>query len=368
MYTVQDFARLHHISAIIWDIDGTITDPNGEVNHEVAAKIINLGLEGIYHLFITGRDAKWIIRNVIEPMKRFYGFSRMHDNMVFFAEVGCVMLVVDARGNVVEKIHSTVENHPLKLNTNNIRDDLKQLVHNPEKLEKYEKGKPVDPTTHKIVYDADKVGWLVPRTAPAPEFPQHIWSIYKKVFATFENLRDAEGKPMYFDQSSWANKLRGIIQKKGFESQIDVEIVSTALNIVPKVNQNRLGKSWAAAVALMHLWEEKLGRTFTLDEVISKTIAFGDGKADFDFTVPLFESKIVRGLECNNVQIVFVGEEEDLPSDENLRKNIIISAVGGGDLVFARKKQVIELHPIKGAMVVSKVLDFLKQWNYFSAF
>lgn len=128
MYTIKDFTRLHHISTIIWDIDGTITDPNGEVNREVAAKIINLGLSGIYHLFITGRDAGWIIRNVIEPMTQFYDFPRMHDNMVFFAEVGCLILTVDAKGNVTKTINPKVQNHPLRLNANGIRDRLKKLA------------------------------------------------------------------------------------------------------------------------------------------------------------------------------------------------------------------------------------------------
>lgn len=366
MYKIRDFSKLHHISAIIWDIDGTITNPGGEVNHEVAAKIINLGLNGIYHLFITGRDANWIIKNVIEPMKKFYGFSRMHDNLVFFAEVGCVRLTVDARGNVTKTIHQAVEKHPLRLNTSGIRDTLKNLPYNPEKLQKYE-GQIIDLTTHHIIYDADRVGWIAPRVYK-PEFEQHIWSIYKEVFATFENLRDFEGKAMYFDQVPWAEKLKREIKKAGFTDQIDVEIVSTALNIVPKLDNIPLGKSWAAGSALTHLWEEKLGKTFTLDEIVNRTIAFGDGKADFDFTIPFFEHQIAEGLECKNIQIIFVGEEEDLPTDKNLLQNMIIMATGGGDLVFTRKKQIIELHPIKGAMVTSAVLDFLKQWDYFRSF
>jgi hypothetical protein len=363
----MDFTKLRHFSVIIWDIDGTITDPNNEVNHEVAAKIINLGLSGIYHLFITGRDANWIIRNVIEPMKKFYGFPRMHDNMIFFAEVGCVILTVDARGEVTKRIHPRVENHPLKLNTNGIRDILKDLTYNPEKLRRLEKNEIIDPVENEVIYDADRVSWVVPRSLPKPLFPQHIWSVYKEVFATFENLRDPNGKAMYFDQTPWAEKLRHVIVERGFADHIDVEIVSTALNIVPKIQESRLGKSWAAGMALLHL-REKLGRSFTLDEIINKTIAFGDGKADFDFTVPYFDPSTRDSLEYKNVPLVFVGEEEDLPGNENLLKNMIISATGGGELLFIRTKQVIELHPIKGAMVTSAVLDFLKQWDYFRSF
>lgn len=369
MYTVRDFASLHHVSVIIWDIDGTITDPNGEVNHEVAAKIINLGLKGVYHVFITGRDSGWIVKNVIEPMKKFYGFSRVHDNLIFFAEVGCKLVTVDARGNVIQKVHPALENHPLRCNQFGIRDALKAVCYNPETLEKYEEGRQINPTEYEVIYDANKVGWLVSRSAPRPEFPYHIWSIYKEVFATLENIRDAEGRALYFRQDPWAEKLqKEVIDRLGLSNEIGIEIVSTALNIVPKINGVALGKSWAAGNALLHLWEEKLGKAFTLDEIINKAIAFGDGKADFDFTIPFFKQEIAEGLERKTIQLVFVGEEEDLPSDNELLKNVIISANGGGDLVFAKKKHVIELHPIKGAMVVSKVLDFLMLWDYFRSF
>jgi hydroxymethylpyrimidine pyrophosphatase-like HAD family hydrolase len=366
-FKILNFPSLHYISTIIWDIDGTITDPNGEINHEVAAKIINLGLNGIYHLFITGRDANWIIRNVIRPMTQFYSFPRMHDNIIFFAEVGCVILTVDSQGTITKRIHPKVKNHPLKLNTNNIRDKLKNLTYNPENLQKLNEGEMFNPVEYFVVYDADRVGWLVPRKQPAPDFPQHIWSIYKEVFATFENLRNAEGKPLYFDQVPWAEKLQRMIENEGFADQIEVEIVSTALNIVPKINNLRLGKSWAAGVALLHLWE-KLGRTFTLDEIINRTVAFGDGLADFDFTTPSFEPVIAQTLERKTIQIVFVGEDKDLPKDENLRKNMIISATGGGGLRFIENQKVIELYPRKGAMVTSAVLDFLKLWDYFRSF
>jgi len=367
MYTVRDFSRLRHFSVIIWDIDGTVTDRQGEINPEVAIKIINLGLSGIYHLFITGRDANWIIRNVIEPMKKFYGFPRMHDNMIFFAEVGCVILTVEADGKIKKQIHPDVENHPLRTNQREIREFLKTLPYNPEELSKLREGEIVDQVKFEVIYDADKVGWVVPRHKPKPEFPYHIWSIYKEVFATFENLRDASGTPLYFDQSSWAARLKQIIEERGFANEIDVEIVSTALNIVPKINGTRLGKSWAAGSALLYLWE-KLGKSFTLDEIVNRTIAFGDGKADFDFTIPYFEPKIKETLERKNIPLVFVGEDEDLPDDENLLQNIIISATGGGELLCVRKKQIIELNPKKGALVTSAVLDFLKQWEYFRSF
>lgn len=145
------------------------------------------------------------------------------------------------------------------------------MPYNPENLRRLEANEILNPVEYYVVYDADKVGWVVPRTAAAPSFPQHIWSVYKEVFATFENLRDQQGKALYFDQSPWAEQLQKVIEETGFADQIEVEIVSTALNIVPKIDGLRLGKSWAAGVALLHLWE-KLGRSFTLDEIINQTI------------------------------------------------------------------------------------------------
>ena len=167
MYKILDFAKLRTVSHIIWDIDGTITDETGKLSQEVGAKIINLGLDGIYHSFITGRDANWIIEKVVRPMQAFYNFPRVRDNLIFFAEVGCVMITVGPTGETEVKVHPVVENHPLKTNQSGIRDKLKQLVYNPEVLSEYHLGDKVVPPFD-VVYDANDQGWLIDHSKSAP--------------------------------------------------------------------------------------------------------------------------------------------------------------------------------------------------------
>lgn len=369
LYKILDFAKLHFISNIIWDIDGTITDESGDVSQEVAAKIINLGLDGIFHSFITGRDAQWIIDHVIDPMQRYFNFSRVIDNLIFFAEVGCVTIERSAQGGWEIKANPLVDKHPLAQNANGIRDKLAALAYNPPKTDEHKRGEP-PPLGFDVIYDANNTGWRIDRSKPGPPCSQYIWSPYKKVFATFEKIRDESGRVKSFDQTQFEEIIRRTIKEAGFESAIGVEVVSTAINIVPIVDTTlTLGKSWAAGVALQNVQETKLGKTVVLDEVIDKTIAVGDGRADFDFTVPTFPSEIDCKLQHRTIQIIFVGGDQDLPVEGDLkRKNIIIQATARGDLSFDYTRDIIYLQSAKGGRVVSTVLDFLKQWNYFRHF
>jgi len=163
-----------------------------------------------------------------------------------------------------------------------------------------------------------------------------------------------------------------VIKEAGLVDLMDIEIVSTAINIVPKMDNLKLEKSWAAGRALENIHQSKLGRAFVLDEVIDRTIAVGDGKADLDFTVPTFSPEVDNLLQHRTIQIIFVGGEQDLPvigsPDAGVRDNIIIQATGQGDLAFDWTKDIIRLQAAKGSRVVSTVLDFLKQWSYFRPF
>lgn len=371
MYRITDFAKLHHISHIIWDIDGTITDENGEVSQEVAAKIINLALEGIYHSFITGRDAKWIIEKVINPMKKFFNFTRARDGLVFFAEVGCIMININPAGDIEQRVNSAVENHPLAMNKDDIREKIRSLVYDPRDLQEYQLGMKISPS-QELVYDANREGLLIDRSQGAPPCHPYIWSIYKEVFATFEKIRDEAGKVQSFDQTPYEEIVGRVIQEAGFQDSIAVEVVSTAINIVPKVDGLKLGKSWAAGSALQNIQQQKLGGAVLLEEVVAKTVAGGDGIADLDFTVPTFPAAIGETLKRKNLQIIFVGGEQDLPHlaspTGELCNNIIIQATGKGNLEFNWPRDIIELHAAKGARVISAVLDFLKQWEYFRHF
>lgn len=372
LYRIVDFTRLRAYSHIIWDIDGTITDEYGHLDNEVAAKIINLGLSGIYHSFITGRDRAWAIANVIDPMKEFWSFPRAHDSMTIYAEVGCLPTTVDAAGKIHSGIDPDVENHPLRTNVDGIRDSLKALVYNPDELTKYEVGADVTPP-HEVIYDANDVGWVVDRAKGGPSCHPYIWSTTKEVLATLEKVRTREGKWRTFDQSPYIESIRKLIVEKNFANHIDIEEIATAINIVPKVGERKLGKSWAAGKALLNIWEHKLGKRIALEEVIGRSIAVGDGRADLDFATPTFAgSEFARLEQGKKMQIIFVGDESDLPpvgsTDYHLRENILIQGTGLGELAFDRERDSISLRDAVGARVVSQVLDVLQQWGYFQSF
>lgn len=374
MYQIKDFARLPTISHIIWDIDGTITDESGQVNQEVAAKIIRLGLNGVYHSFITGRDAAWVIKKVIEPMKRFFRFPQVVDNLIFFAEVGCIRIKVDSSGNITKEPNPIVEEHPLATNERGIRDDLAELSYHLKNLDdRYKPGREVKPP-YEIVYDADGVAWVIDRSKEkTPKCHPYIWSLYKEVFATFEKIRDAQGKyNTKLDQELYAATIIKTIEEAGFGDKIGVEIVSTAINIVPKVKGVKFGKAWAAGEALEYVWQAKLASYPVFETVIDRTIAVGDGKADLEFTTPTFSPEIQEKLKRNTLSMIFVGAETDLPtggtSEGALRQNIIIRGTGRGNLAFDEPADVIRFERAKGARVVNAVLNFLNDWGYFSSF
>lgn len=371
MYKILDFARLRPASHIIWDIDGTITDEDGELSQEVAAKIIALARDGVYHSFITGRDAKWIIEKAILPMQAFFNFPRVQDALIFFGEVGSVVLAIGPTGETEVKVHPAVENHPLRTNEGGIRDDLKALAYNPEQLQPYEPGRPVEPP-YEVIYDANKKPWLIDRGEKSPPCHPYVWSTSKTVFATLEKIRSEDGKVRAFEQTPYVQRVARTIRDAGLADVMDVEEVSTAINIVPKVDALVLGKSWAAGRAIENIWDGKFGRTLTLDEVIHGTMAVGDGRSDLGFTSPSFPQKITKTLRDKHLQMIFVGRDQDLPvrggAEGELLNNIVIQATGQGDLAFDWTRDIIRLEAAAGARVVSALLDFLRQWGYFRSF
>jgi hypothetical protein len=370
LYRIDDFARLRHWSHIIWDIDGTITEANGEMSQEVAAKIINLGLKGVYQTFITGRDAKWIEDKVIARMASFTNFPLVRDRLIFFAEVGCLMLGIDTNGKVTKTVDPQIARHPLKINKKGIRDDLRGLVYDPDKLAKF-KSRSKGETPAEVIYDADGNGYKFdPRNTP-PCHP-YVWSIQKECFATLEKVRTKEGYVKAFDQTPYVEKVSRAIKLKSFDREVGTEEISTAINIVPRVDGRNLGKSWAAGKALYNIWRNKLGKRINLNQVVAGTVAFGDGRADLDFTKPMFPQDVSGQITQDSLEMIFVGGSQDLPREGEPRyelcKNIIIHATGQGDLAFNWEEDAIHLQPAKGGRVVSEVLDFLKHWDYFSSF
>lgn len=373
MYEINNWQQLRQFSHIIWDIDGTITE-HDKLSGEVTFKITTLAQRyGVYHSFITGRDAAWVIEKVIEDMRGFYNFARVRDNLVFFAEVGCMMISFDPTGQIEKTIHPALEDHPLYVNSKKIRDKLKALAYDPESLRGYTAGAPI-PLNHDVIYDANGVGYLIDRSKPSPKCHPYIWSPYKEVFATFEKIRDKDGKWKTFDQEPYVEIIQKVIDTAGFGDQITIEVVGTALNIVPLVNGEKLGKSWAAGRALTIIQELKLGKREVLDSIIDRTIAVGDGLADLDFTIPTFSPEVERKLQHKTLPIIYVGPSQDLPvrgsrpENDRLLDNIIIQATGRGSAEYIHDEHKIDLVPAIGPRVVSDVLDLLQNWDLFVPF
>jgi hypothetical protein len=370
MHRIVDWAKLHHFSHIIWDIDGTITERD-KLSEEATIKIINLALKGVYHSFITGRDGDWIIANVIQPMSKFFHFGMVNSQLDFFAEVGCVFVTSTQPGRYSLDVNPSVADHPLITNKNGIRDKLRGLVYDPQKLEARKKGHRVSLRCD-VIHDANGVAYCVDRSKSSPNCYPYVWSVYKKAFATFEKVRDEDGKVKTFEQQPYEDIALNEIKKAGFSESIKTEVVSTAINVIPVVDGLSLGKSWAAGIAIKNVAENKLHGAFSTEDVLARTVAIGDGLSDLDFTEPTFSHADAKKLTRKSVPIIFVGQQSDLPKagqhKERLLKNIIIQATGHGELQFMYTAPRIELTPATGPRVVSAILDFLKNWDYFGGF
>ncbi|MCH8295597.1 hypothetical protein IH992_31320 [Candidatus Poribacteria bacterium] len=153
MYRINHPTMLRPVSHIIWDIDGTITERD-QVSVEVLIKILRLAQSGIYHSFITGHDADWIIKYVINPMRNFDCFADVKGKLSFDAEVGCMTIGPTGRKTVAPE----VENHPLYTNERGIRDTLRELAYDPNNLTTYQTGNPIPPS-YRVIYDANGVGY-----------------------------------------------------------------------------------------------------------------------------------------------------------------------------------------------------------------
>jgi hypothetical protein len=160
-------------------------------------------------------------------------------------------------------------------------------------------------------------------------------------------------------------KVQATIDAAGATGDAGIRLAGTAMDILPVVHGQLLGKSWAAGRALENL-HRKLSGQHPLQSLIDATIAVGDGKADFDFCTPVFAD---GASAPHAVRLVFVGDPAILPPPESpVRRSVIIEATGQGHLAFVYGPNRIEFQDAKGARVVAAVLDFLKLWEYFAAF
>ena len=290
---------LHKFSHIIWDVDGTITE--GDTLHSgVLRNIAELAENGVFHSFVTGRDAAWLIEHLIADLAQLNRDVLMRMN--FFAEIGSVNIEIGADGSYKTSINPLLAEHPLVQNRGGIRDRLRALVYDPALLHVggYDKNNDI------VIYDANGIAYLIARVTTPPPFPDYIWSSYKEAMATFENIRLSYGEAAYIaDHSSCVETIEQIIKDDGLENSIAVEPVATAINIVPAVNGIRYGKAWGAGQAIGALAR---AQKISSRALVNKTIAFGDSISDLDLGTPLLDG----GMRVGRLPVVFVGNPSTL--------------------------------------------------------
>jgi hypothetical protein len=301
-------------------------------------------------------------------MQEYYSFPIACNKFKFYAEVGCIQMELRLNNDVSWTPHADIAKHPLVTDEKKIRTAFRDYVYNPEKsIRQYKAGETIE-LSQEVVYDANDKGWVF-NAKKRPPCTNYIWGT-KEAIVTWEKVRDAEGRVADFNQQTFVNEAKSIIKEKGFKKEIAVEEIGTAINILPVINRRTLGKSWAAGIALERIWNDELGKRTSRESVVERTIAIGDGRADFGFTSPDFGKKTVKKY----VNFIFVGGEHDLPkkheSDAKLLENMVIRATGLGVMQFHYDpiNPSIGMEPAKGARVVSEVLDFLKVQGYFRSF
>ena len=350
-YVISDSKQLDRkYGHFIFDIDLTLTWKD-RVRKAVLSRILQLSCTtGIYHSFVTGRDAPWLTENFISKVKEHSQIETVVDKLVFFAEAGCVKIVIEDDLSVKTIVNPDLENHPIR--NPEFRKALRVLTYdpsNPDQISPYKKGQRVE-HFQQLVFDANKIGWLIDRRQPVPPCSPYVWSTYKEVFATLEIIRDVNYNCIRpATQQPYVRIVEQLIHDFGYDDFIRVQEVGSALNIVPVRDGVTLGKSWAAGMALLYIAENQLGGIEHLDRLIEHSIGFGDGRSDMEFSEPTFDLATSSGLVHKTLPFVFVGDEKDLPKlgavDFHLMDHLLIRSTGrivkkaepNGDATFTRE-------------------------------
>lgn len=309
------------IGVIIWDVNGTITDKD-RPDREVGIEILKTAQQGIAHIFITGRDRFWLenffldwLENltVEEKIEKEDAFS----NLYLYPELGLLSLDPISRR---PEIFSEVKSHQFVVSPT-LRERIATFFLRTEDLEKVPPGEEMVPPRKYIVKDANGVEYYYPLLhddlPPTIKLPEFIWSNTKELIGTAEVIRDASNRLILpSSKIIQAGKiLETFLAYSGLENAISVSPVSTAINFTPIIDGMALDKDWSAGRALITL-AEKIGKD--PKEIAKRTIAIGDGKADFLFSCPKG-----KGIEGEEIGFVFVGEQ----FIEELERNVIWQAI-----------------------------------------
>ena len=333
----------NEISVIFWDVNGTITLPQGDVDDVIASKIIKLADKGVYQAFITGRDRLWLQGFLVKPIKEICEAMKVNQekvlkNMGFYPELGLVSLEPPSLTPV---IFEGIEDHPLI--SSSLRERIATLFWQEKSLREWKEGDAVPPRFY-VSRDANKKGFLFPIVPQEIDvyikLPDFIWSNSKELIGTAEVIREVDNRisKRRSNKINLAVKIiEGLLDYWDVKA-VSVSPVSTAINFAPIVDGVALDKAWAVGRVLKQLGEQ----TGTpLVKIASRAVAIGDGKADFLFSQPIINGKQV-GI---NISFVFVGSEKNYQPTEEQKKNVVIKPAS---------------EDLTGSRLTRKVLEFLE--------
>jgi len=306
------------ISFIKWDVEGTCTERD-LLNPKVLNWIIKLALKGVVSVFVTGRDKYWLKRILISKIEENSrkNFKKVADSLFFRGELG--LIEIDDPVSKDAEIASEIKNHPF-LNPD-VREKLANLFYRAEDLIPY-RGKRKVPKGSEVGRDAARESFLFPKKPPKTVlFPDFIWSDYKIAMGTAEVRREGDSTISRRRAKKIvpvAKKIEKILEDWGYSDFLAVSSVDTAINFPLKLKGISLDKDWAIGRALIYF-----SKKFKLpvEEIANKTVAIGDGVADFLFSVPRIEGKDI------SISFIFVGPKSQYKPTPRQKENTIIKSI-----------------------------------------
>jgi len=317
------------ISVIIWDINGTITLKD-QLDEEVGKVIVETAVQGLQHIFITGRDRAWIINFFVTSLRRIstkegIDFDQVLSNIWLYPELGLIYLISPS---LTPTLYEGIENHPLIISP--LRQRLATFFWQVHQLQEWKEGEDVPPR-HYIIRDANGKGFLCPLIPQEIEIsvklPDFIWSDTKEIIGTAEIIREQDNQILRRRQTKIDLATRIIESFLDYWEIRDVSVspVSTAINFAPVVDDQALDKDWAAGRAIVNLAQ---GKNVDLSKILKETIAIGDGKADFLFSRPIF-----KGDKRENIPFIFVGHGKPKVPKEQEDNTVIWATTQSGPIV-----------------------------------
>ena len=287
------------VSHIIWDVDGPIVFRD-KPDFDVLRFIAKLAKAEIFQSFISGRDASWLVKNLINPLKEvFPGFHQYTRYFSVYPELGTITFDLLSGERI---INPSLENHPLT--RFDIRTALSMLALKTFMLGKYQPGTKIR-SNCRIGGDAEGNLYLIPKETNVL-LPFLIWSSTKSVIGTYEVLRDEHGDVPNLEMGEIVKVIMAKIKELGLEGKVSIAPTRTAIDIAPIVNSNALNKDVAGGLAISQV-REKTTSDYSLIDITGRTIAFGDGKTDFLFTLPIQQKNPGENSRPNRIMMCFVG-------------------------------------------------------------